>query len=583
MSDIVVGIDLGTTNSLVGAVINGHLKLFSDAEGRELLPSAVAMDESGKLVVGRAARNRRLLDPTGTALSVKRKMGTDVNVRVGKRELSPQEVSALVLGGLLDWVQTATGQRPKRAVITVPAYFGEAQRQATRDAGEIAGLKVERLVNEPTAAALTYQTGSEERVLVYDFGGGTFDVSVLERDQGFLEVKASRGDTQLGGDDVDQALVRLILDRVSVSGSRGAIEKDPRAMVRLLDAAERAKMALSTRDDVEVIEPYITGQGASGIHVECRLTREDLDQASEPFVARTLTEVERALGDARIKGKHLDRVLLVGGSSRLPLVAERVSELLDQPAYAEMDADRAVGLGASILAGRATGEDVAEVLVDIAPHSISIGVHDSAMPMFALPDFDELMAAKLIKKDTAVPVERKETFYTTVDDQTSIRAPITQGEGSRCGDNIPLGEIEVLDLPPSPAGSAVDVRVRLDLSGILHVSATHRASERTQTVIISHSPYRLSEQRREQSRREMEAIRAHEPGAVEESLGPDEAELRLAQAMVARAERAIEKAEPGEPSQAAQEALGALLKAIENRGPSLEAELDALSDALLEL
>ncbi len=580
MSDLVVGIDLGTTNSLVGAVIHGHIQLFSDAEGRELLPSAVAMDEAGKLVVGRAARNRRLLDPAGTAMSVKRKMGTNERVRVGRVELSPQEVSALVLGGLLDWVQAKTGQRPPRAVITVPAYFGEAQRQATRDAGEIAGLKVERLVNEPTAAALTYQTGSEERVLVYDFGGGTFDVSVLERDQGFLEVRASRGDTHLGGDDIDQALVSLVLSRVGPT--RSSIEADPRAMVRLLDAVERAKVALSTRTEVELIEPYLTGQGASAVHVECRLTQDDLRGACEPFVARTLAEVKQALADARIKGKNLDRVLLVGGSSRLPLVAERVSEALDQPAYAEMDADRAVGLGASILAGRASGDEIAEVLVDIAPHSISIGVSDGK---YSRLSDDDLIAARMITKDTAVPVERSETFYTVQQDQEAIRTPIVQGEGYLIRDNVPLGEIHVKELPSSPAGSAVDVRVRLDVSGILHVSATHRASQRSQAVVISHSPYRLSEQRREESKKAVLALRSGgaEQQTPAESSGPAEAELRLSQAMVARAERAIEKAEASAEREAAMNALSSLQKAIEARSPSLEHELNQLSDALLEL
>jgi len=584
MDEQVVGIDLGTTNSLVGSIVGGKLVLFSDSEGRDLLPSAVGMDEADRLIVGRAARNRRLLDPEATVLSIKRRMGEDVRVRVGRRELSPPEVSALILGKLLDWTEAKTGTRPTRAVITVPAYFGESQRQATRDAGEIAGLRVERLVNEPTAAALTYQTGGEERVLVYDFGGGTFDVSVLERDAGFLEVRASRGDTHLGGDDIDRALVDHLLARLG--DKRDAVAKDPRAMVRLLDVAERAKIALSSRQVVEVVEPYLAGQGAHAVHLDGTLSQDELAEIARPFVERSLAAVRAALQDAKLKGSDLDRVLLVGGTSKLRIVSEMVSELLDRPAFAALDADRAVGLGASLLAGRAAGVDVAEVLVDITPHTIAVGAVDDEFPFGGDAG---LRAVPVIPRDSVVPVERIRTLYTMVDDQKRIAAPIVQGEGARVGDNVKLGMIELSDLPPSEAGSPFDLRLRLDLSGILHISASHRPSGKTATAVIAHSPYRLSEQRRELSRQNMIALRAStdDDPVSAPSARVDEADRRLAAALLARAERALSDAS-GDASGDAEvrarvdqrrDALAAALEA----GVALDEAIESLTDALLDL
>ncbi len=590
MSEI-VGIDLGTTNSLVGTVIGGRVTLFADGEGRDLLPSAVAVDAHDRLIVGRAARNRRLLDPEGTVLSVKRKMGQETTVRVGRQHLGPAEVSALILGTLLDWAERTTGTRPTRAVITVPAYFGEAQRQATRDAGEIAGLRVERLVNEPTAAALTYQTGAEERVLVYDFGGGTFDVSVLERDADFLEVRASRGDTELGGDDIDAALVRHLLGKLGARAA--AVESDPRARVRLLDAAERAKIALSDRDEVEVIEPYLAGQGAAAVHLEARLSRAELAQLAGPFVERSLVAVDEALRQARLVPRDLDRVLLVGGTSKLALVSERVSEKLSRPAFAALDADRAVGLGASLLAGRMAGEAVAGVLVDVTPHSICIGAGEQGE---AYDNDDELYAVPIIPRDSVVPVERTRTVYTVSDDQRRVSAPIVQGEHPRVGGNVKLGVLEVAGLGRSPAGSAFDVKLRLDLSGILHVSAVHRASGASASVVIAHGPYRLSEQRREAAQRNVMALRAVEvveeddEDSEEEAApepragGSDEADRRLARALLARAERALASADAvGEAVRDRVVRRAAELTRAVERGEALDAAIDALSDALLDL
>jgi molecular chaperone DnaK len=578
MSDVVVGIDLGTTNSLIGAVRDGRVVLFADAAGGELLPSAVGALPSGELLVGRAAKNRRVLDPEGTVLSIKRLMGTDARRRVGDRELSPAQISALLLGALLDRATAALGERPLRAVITVPAYFNDAQRQATRDAGRLAGIEVERLINEPTAAAVTYQSGAEQLVLVYDRGGGTFDVSILERDEGLLEVRASRGDTRLGGDDIDRALVSLVLERLG--DKRAQVEADPRAVTRLLEAVERAKIALSDRDEVRLFDPFLTGEGADAAHLDMPLTRQDVNAAARPFVERTLACIDVALRDAKLGPRDLDRVLLVGGSSKMPLVRSMVAAHLGRPAQLDLDADRAVALGASQLAGRIAGESVAEVLVDITPHTLGVGV---LSPDELPEDEDDLLAEPIIPRGTVVPVERKKTVYTTHDDQHTAGLPIAQGEHRRLGMNTKLGELRVGPLPPSPACSPVEVTFRLDLSGVLQVAATHVPSGTSAAVEITNSPYRLTEERRVTAQAEIEALRA----AASEGdtvAAATESDLSLAKAMLSRAGRALD--DPARAPAAAarvRSAAAALEAAVEKKHPRTAELTDELSDALLDL
>jgi molecular chaperone DnaK len=587
MSDIVVGIDLGTTNSLIGAVVDGKATLFADAAGNELLPSVVGTDGAGALLVGRAAKNRRLLDPAGTVVSVKRLMGTNERRTVGGRPLTPSQVSALILGSLLDRAEAKLGQRPKRAVITVPAYFDDAQRQATRDAGEIAGLSVERLINEPTAAALTYHTGAEQLVLVYDLGGGTFDVSILERDEGLLEVRTSKGDTHLGGDDLDAALTRLVLERLG--DKRGPVEKDPRAMTRLVEQVERAKMALSDREDVRLFDPFLTGEGADAIHLDLPLSRKELDAVARPFVERTLACIDAALRDTKLRPGALDRILLVGGVSKMPIVGDMVAAHLDRPVHRDLDADRAVALGASLLAGRIGGAEVSEVLIDITPHTLSVGV--LGQEGFEPQDEGDLVAAPVIPRDTVVPAERKRIVYTHVENQRHAGLPIAQGEHSRLGGNTRLGEVVVGPLPPSPAQSPIEVTFKLDLSGVLHVSARHLASGKSAEVEIAHSPYRLTEQRRAQDRAEVEALRAI--GAATDGAGGEEgegeevtateSELSLANAMLARARRARERGGEAEVLGRVDEAAKVLEAAVASKAPATAELTDELSDALLDL
>ena len=600
----VVGIDLGTTYSLVGCVRHAKVELLTGADGEALLPSVVGMGQAGNLLVGRAARNQRLIDPDGTVVSIKRKMGEDTLVRVGQQKLSPAQVSALVLGTLLDWAEAALGRRPTRAIITVPAFFNDAQRQATREAGAIAGLVVERLVNEPTAAALNYQTGSEQTILLYDFGGGTFDVSILNRDTGLLEVRTSRGDTHLGGTDIDQALTNWVLDQLGVRRSR--VASDARAMTRLSEAVERAKIALSERQEVRLFEPFLLGEGAETISLDLRVGRADFERVAAPFVDRTLACIDAALGDAGLTPGDLQRVILVGGSCKIPLVQRRVAEHLKRPVICDADADRAVALGASLLAGRASGLDIDEVLVDITPHTLGVGVvTEINLDDDGPPASDEdLGVAPVIPRDTVVPVERTLTAHTMIDDQLALYIPVVQGEQPRVGGNSRLGVLEVAGLPPSQAGSPVKVQFNLDLSGVLEVSATHVMSGIAARATISDSPYRLSAQQRRNAQSQVQLLRQSN-----RQLGPNDSEsssdandlaaqtttqeIALAEALMSRAARALGASHErradavGSPSAAAVErvrqACDQLKDAVRDRAPNVGALADQLADALLDL
>ncbi len=588
VKDLIVGIDLGTTNSLIGAIVDGQARLLVDADGTSLLPSVVSSSADGQILVGRPARNRRLLDPLGTARSVKRLMGSDALVQVGQTDLSPPEVSALILSALLDRAERELGARPTRAVITVPAYFDDHQRQATIDASEIAGLAVERLVNEPTAAAVAHQSGAEELVLVYDLGGGTFDVSILERDEGFMEVRASHGDTALGGDDIDAALLEVVL--ASLGPSANMVRADPRAMTRLEEAVERAKCSLSSTDEVRIHEPFLAGKGATVLNLDHPLRRADVDAVARPLLVETLARIDAAMADAGVRPDELDRVLLVGGASQMPIVAELLSTHLDMPVQLATEPERTVARGATLLAGRASGADVDEVLVDITPFTLAAGTAADDGP-FGAPMSSDLVASPVIARGTVVPTRKTQTFYTMVVDQPGIHLPIAQGEAARFNDNTLIGELEVDDLPPSPARSPVDVTFQLDLSGVLHVSATHRPSMTQASTTIKHGPSRFTEQRRESSKALIEQLRGGgdeaqtiaKPEAIEPSSAqPSESERRLARSLLKRADRAL----GGDVEAALRERLSAagatVASALEGDG-DLERAVEALTDLLYEL
>ncbi len=566
---MIVGIDLGTTNSLIGWVSGGEATLFGDERGSKLLPSVVALDEGGRVLTGRRARNRRLLDPSRAIQQVKRRMGSSEKLSLGAQQLSPQEVSALLLRALLDWVESSGLARPEAAIITVPAYFEDHQRQATRDAGELAGLRVERLVNEPTAAALTQTTGAEERVLIYDFGGGTFDVSVLERDEGFLEVASSHGDTQLGGADIDKALVGYALEQL---GKRAEVVRaDPAAMARLEAALERAKIALSDRQEVALLEAQLAGDAKDPVHLELVLTQEALERLAAPFVERTLTSVDRALELAGWTVSSLDRIVLVGGASRMPLVKARLEDHLDRPVHLSEDADHAVALGASILAGRMAGEAIDEVLVDITPHTLAAG---------SLDRFDELIAVPLIARGTVVPASKRSIFFTQRKDQSAVEIPVVQGEAHLAEDNTELGEVRVDHLPPSPERSEIEVEFQLDLSGMLHARAKHVLSGREASVEIRRGPSALTRTERRKAAARIDALTAGDPSGAQ---GPGEDDRRLADALLSRARFVLgERSEPTEERAALEVAVAAVEAALAD-GSAISERLDDLSGALLDL
>ncbi len=555
-----VGIDLGTTNSAVAAVVGRHPSLLPDPSGNVLLPSVVGFDAQGGLLVGRPARNQLLVAPERTVRSVKRAMGSDRVWAMEGRSWTPVEISAVVLRTLVDQAAAALGSRPTRAVITVPAFFTDLQRQATRDAGTMAGLEVLRLVNEPTAAALTYEADGDTLALVYDLGGGTFDVSVVEVGQDFTEVRASRGDTALGGDDIDLAFARLIAS----TWRHPEAEQDPIAWARLTAAAERAKIALSERTTVRVRESFLLGD----LHLDLVLTREQLEDVARPIVEPTLRHVSDALADAGLVPANVHRLVLVGGQTKMPLVRTLLEEALDIPIHADVEPDTAVALGAGLLAGRLTGESVDALLVDVTPHTLAAGV---------LRDLDEpdLMALPIIPRNTVVPATRSHVAYTVYPGQKEVRIPIGQGESPRFDALTTLGEVRLAGLTGKGAHQPVEIRFHLDASGVLTATAVERHSGREAEVVIADSPYALAERRR------AGGARAVEDAVAASSSGLDDLRI-VARRMLDQAGRA----HPEAPDR--QAALQAAIQALEAALETTDADAigqasDALADLLLEL
>ncbi len=554
----VVGIDLGTTNSAVAYLTEGRVRLVADAKGDQLLPSVVGFDAGGALLVGRPARNQLVVAPERTVRSVKRAMGTDRLFAMGGRPWSAPEISAMVLRSLVDRVEAATGVRPDAAVITVPAWFTEPQRQATREAGVLAGLEVLRLVNEPTAAALTYEGDLDERLLVYDLGGGTFDVSVVERGADFTEVLASRGDTTLGGDDLDLAIAHRLAER----WGQGQVAGNPIAEARLLAAAERAKIALSTRTTVRVQETYLL----EGKHLDLVLTREELEEIARPMLLPTLDHVHAALAHAKVQLSDVSRILLVGGMTRMPFVHQLLHEALGVPAHHEVDPDASVALGAAILAARMSGAPVEAMLVDITPQSVAISVLNHFDPT-------DPLSCVVIERNTVVPVTRSRVVYTPQAGMPWVSFDVGQGESERFADLTRLGAFRLDKLSGGPAGAAIDVTMRLDVSGVLNVSAVERKTGREAQITISDAAHALAERRRAGSQR---AVQDTTPGG-----GLDQA--------YATAERLLTQARAAEGGSA--EARGVLLAAIAALDAACAAEdqaaigrqCDTLADALLDL
>lgn len=510
MTTRVFGIDLGTTNSCL-AVMDADGPGTVAIDGDPLVPSVVGFErEGGRFLVGRRARNRLVAEPEWTVRSIKRRMGETEPVAIGDRRLAPEEIAAEILRYLKERGGEALGEPVERAVITVPAYFGDAQRRATLRAGELAGLEVVRLLNEPTAAALVYDRlvarrvepraagseggeparestagGESRRVLVYDLGGGTFDVSVVEIGGGLDEVLASGGNDRLGGDDFDRLLAEHLTDHLRRAAGREPPD-DLRLTVRLLDAAERAKIDLSTRPFTRVIEEALL----DGVHLDLELARETFEERVEALLVSTLAEVDRAVDEARLTGDRIDRVILVGGSTHIPRVGELLAGRFDCPVEHAVDPALCVALGAAVQGAIVGGTVFDHILVDVAAHSLGIKTLDNVGldPAEVEPDHFSV----IIPRNTQVPSTRSQVYYTSVDDQEKINLEVYQGESARCSDNVLIGRF-LFDLLPAPVNSPVVIEFRYDLDGIIRVVVHQKGTDNRREVTLSTRVSDLSE------------------------------------------------------------------------------------------
>ena len=493
MSDEIVGIDLGTTNSEIAVYRDGQPQVLVDELGRKILPSVVGVGEAGDLLVGEEARNQFVLYPERTVRSIKRRMGSGEKVQLAGREYTPQEISAIILKRLKDIAERRLGRSVRKAVITVPAYFSDIQRQATREAGEIAGLEVVRIINEPTAAAMVYEATQHQgkRILVYDLGGGTFDASIVRIESGVVEVISSHGNNHLGGDDFDHKIVEHVLDHLKIKQGVD-ISDQPKAMARVLRSAEAAKKQLSDHPFARIEEEYLAESAGKPVHLSLELSREDYEDMIAPFIEETLGAVHIALESASLTSSEVDEILLVGGATRTPMVRRRLRESFGKEARGEVDPDLCVAMGASINGAAIAGIDVSAVLVDVTPYTFgtsALGELNGEMyPYTYVP---------IIAKNTAIPVRKSEVFFTVVDDQTTVEVRIFQGEKDDAMENIQLGEFRVEGLSKAPSGNPIIIDLALDRDGILNVSAKEKRTglERRITIDRATSRYDKGELR----------------------------------------------------------------------------------------
>ena len=474
MNDLIVGIDLGTTNSVLAAVLDGEVKVI-DIHGQPTLPSCVGLDPVGKLIVGQTAKNQLVAATEATVLSIKRKMGEAVKVRLGEKEFSPEEISSFILRELKIEGERQLGRPIAKAVITVPAFFNERQRKATQIAGELSGLEVVRIINEPTAAALAYGAGrtEDETMLVYDLGGGTFDVSLVVVEEGVVEVKASHGDTHLGGDDFDQLLVNHAVLEFQKRHNID-LHQTPQVLRRLKVVLERAKCRLSDEPFVAIREEYITPSH----HLELEIQRFEYEEMIEHLLDKTLTCVHQSLQDANFSPKNLDKVMLVGGSTRTPMVHRLLQDRLQIEPRWEINPDLIVAMGAAIQGAIIAGQKQSSVLVDITPHTFS------TTALSVLDGHERLIAAPIIRRNTPLPVSKSEIFATIVDRQESVMVEAHQGESLLPEENTFIGQFKVEGLGKVPAGNPVIINFELDLNGLLKVTALEKNTGLAKSVTM---------------------------------------------------------------------------------------------------
>jgi molecular chaperone DnaK len=488
----VIGIDLGTTNSCVSVMEGGEPVVIPNPEGNRTTPSVVGFKKDGERIVGETAKRQAITNPDRTIISIKRHMGTNHKETIDGTDYTPQEISAIILQKLKADAEAFLGQTVTQAVITVPAYFNDAQRQATKDAGAIAGLEVLRIVNEPTAAALAYGLDKQEdsTILVFDLGGGTFDVSILEIGNGFFEVKATSGDNHLGGDDFDQVIIDYLAAEFKKEHGID-ISKDKAAVQRLKDAAEKAKKELSGVLTTTVSLPFITVVDGIPQHLEVNLTRAKFDELTAGLVERSLAPTRRALQDAGMTASDIDKVILVGGSTRIPAVQEAVKNLIGKEPHKGVNPDEVVAQGAAVQAGVLTGDVKDVVLLDVTPLSLGI---ETAGGVFT----------KMIDRNTTIPTSKSQVFSTYADNQPSVDINVLQGERSMAADNKSLGRFTLSDIPPAPRGiPQIEVTFDIDANGIVHVSALDKGTGKSQKISITGGG--LSEEEIDRMMKEAEA------------------------------------------------------------------------------
>jgi len=513
----IIGIDLGTTNSVAAVMMGGEPVVIPSAEGERLVPSVVAVNKNSERLVGRVARNQAIINPENTIFSIKRFMGRraddpevqraktrvpyqinkapngDLRVGMGGKDYTPPEISAMILGKIKRDAEAYLGEPVTQAVITVPAYFNDAQRNATKDAGKIAGLEVLRIINEPTASSLAYgldKKGKNETIAVYDLGGGTFDISILEVGEGVFQVKSTSGDTFLGGDDFDQRIIDWLADEFKRENGIN-LREDRQALQRLKEAAERAKIELSTTMQAEINLPYITADASGPKHLVTTLTRSKLEQLTGELVQRSMKPVQQALTDANLKPADIDEVVMVGGMTRMPAVQEAVRKFFDKDPHKGVNPDEVVAIGAAIQAGVLGGEVKDVLLLDVTPLSLSIETLGG-------------IATPLIKRNTTIPTRESQVFSTASDSQTQVEIHVLQGERPMAADNKSLGKFTLDGIPPAPRGvPQIEVTFDINANGILEVTAKDKATGRQQNITITASSG-LSETEVEQMRQDAE-------------------------------------------------------------------------------